>query len=289
MKLIPLIAENWKADGGAVFGVVPKTMWNAVCPADENNLVNSVSRVLLIDEGDRLTLIDTGMGDKQDDKFFGHRHLFGHRGLIEAMAGAGYSPEQVTDVVFTHLHYDHVGGAVRRADGGFQLVFPQAAHWVSRAQWDWAMNPNKREVASYLPENLLPLRDAGVLTFVEKEGRFSDRILFRFFNGHTRGQIIPVIDYDGVTVVYTADFLASSAHIPLPWIPSYDIEPLVSLEEKESFLHEAADNNYVIVLEHDFYVEALTVKHTSKGVRLGAMGSLHELVSNSRSARVRSV
>lgn len=282
MKLIPLIAENWKADGGAVFGVVPKAMWSTVCPADENNLVNSVSRVLLVEEDDRLTLIDTGMGDKQDDKFFSHRHLFGQRGLVEAMAVAGYNPGQVTDVVFTHLHYDHVGGAVRRCGNGFELVFPQARHWVSRAQWDWAMNPNKREAASYLPENLLPLRDAGVLNFIEKEGAFSPRIAFRFFNGHTRGQIVPFIDYDGRTIVYTADFLASSAHIPLPWIPSYDIEPLVSLEEKERFLLEAADRNFVIVPEHDFYAESITVKHTPKGVRLGTTGSLHELVSNSR-------
>lgn len=278
MKLIPVVAENWKADGGTVFGVVPKAMWNALCPADDDNLVKSVSRVMVADDGERVVLFDTGMGNKQDDKFFGHRHLFGHRGLTEALAGVGYFPDQITDVVFTHLHYDHVGGAVKRDGDGFSLVFPNALHWVSRAQWDWAMNPNKREAASYLPENLLPLQQAGVLRFVEQEGAFTNSIFFRIFNGHTRGQIIPVVDYQGTKVVYTADFLASHLHLPLAWIPSYDIEPLVTLREKEYFLAEAADENYIIVLEHDFDAEAITVQHTPKGVRLRRKGSLASLL-----------
>lgn len=280
MKLTSLIAENWKSDGGTVFGVVPKSMWQTVCPVDENNLVNTVSRLLVADDGQRVVLIDTGMGDKQDEKFFSYRHLFGHRGLVSALRDAGYHPDQVTDVLLTHLHYDHVGGAVSRSNGGFELVFKNADHWVSRAQWEWAMNPNKREGASYLPENLLPLSDSGRLRFVDAAGAFSDSIALRVFNGHTRGQLIPIIDTGDTKVVFAADFLASSAHVPLPWIPSYDVEPLISLQEKELFLNEAADNRYVIVLEHDYYVEAITVGHTPKGVRTLRKGSLEELLTN---------
>lgn len=280
MKLITFIAENWKSDGGTVFGVVPKSIWKNVCPVDENNLVNTVSRLMIADDGQRIVLFDTGMGDKQDEKFFSHRHLFGNRGLLPALGEAGYHPDQITDVVLTHLHYDHVGGAVSRTDDGYQLVFKNAVHWVSRAQWEWAMNPNKREVASYLPENLIPLADSGRLRFVEAPGPLSEHISLRIFNGHTRGQLIPIVDNGGVKVVFAADFLASSAHVPLPWIPSYDIEPLVSLQEKEMFLNEAADNRYVIVLEHDYYVEAITVGHTPKGVRLNRTGYLQELLTN---------
>lgn len=279
MKLIPLITENWKVDGGTAFGVVPKVIWNSVIPADEYNLVNTTCRVLLVEDGRRLVLIDTGMGNKQDDKFFSHRHLFGPRGLVRALNQAGYEPGQITDVLFTHLHYDHVGGAVMRTGNGFELVFRNARHWVSASQWDWAMNPNKREKASFLPENILPLKESGCLNMIDAEGPFSDHIALRIFNGHTRGQIIPVIDYNGITVVYTADFLASSAHIPLPWIPSYDIEPLISLEEKELFLHEAADKGFVIVLEHDYFVEAITVALTPRGVRLAETGTLAALIA----------
>ncbi len=282
MKLIPLVTENWKVDGGTVFGVVPKAIWNSITPADEQNLVKTTCRVLLVEDGNRLILIDTGMGNKQNEKFFSHRHLFKSIGLIEALRQAGYYPEQITDVIFTHLHYDHVGGAVVRKGDDLELVFRNAKHWVSRAQLDWAMNPNKREAASFLPENILPLIQSASLNLLEGEGLFSDHITLRIFNGHTRGQIIPLIDYNGITIVYTADFLASSAHIPLPWIPSYDIEPLITLEEKEMFLQEAADKGFVIVLEHDYFVEAITVTRTPKGVRLAESGTLTGLIDRKR-------
>ncbi|MDO9512489.1 MAG: MBL fold metallo-hydrolase [Bacteroidales bacterium] len=269
MNIFLLNADNWKADGGATFGVVPKTLWESVCPADENNLVNAANKCLLVKTGDRLILFDTGMGDKQDEKFFKYRYRFGNESLLANMAEVGFSPEEVTDVVFTHLHYDHCGGASRHnADrSGFELVFKNARHWVSEEQWKWANKPNKREAASFLPENLKPLEASGQLHLIRKEGYFCDDVYLRLFYGHTAGQIIPQISFGDKTLVYTADFIASSAHVPLVYIPAYDIQPLITLDEKEVFLTEAADKNYILVFEHDSLYDCCRVENTPRGFR----------------------
>ena len=269
MKIRLFNIANFKVDGGAMFGVVPKTLWSRVYPYDENNLIVLTLRSLVAETGGHVILVDTGWGNKQDEKFFRHIHLHGGEGLVEGVAAAGYKPEDITDVFLTHLHADHCGGCARKTPGGsgFEMVFSKAAYHVSRAQWDWASKNNIREEDSFLEENILPLLHSGRLSLVEEEGE-----LFRDFNvrmcyGHTPGLMIPVINYNGKTLVYTGDLIPTLAHIPLIWNMSYDIESLKTIEEKKQILEESLTNNYILVFQHDGSTECCTVEMTTKGIR----------------------
>ena len=273
MKLSAVQVGTFKLDGGAMFGVVPKSLWQKTNPADENNMCTWALRLLMIEDADRLILIDTGMGHKQSDKFFGYYYREGHHDLDQALAEKGYTREAVTDVFLTHLHFDHVGGAVEKNEKG-ELVpaFPNATYHSNRQHWQWAIKPNAREKASFLPENLLPLEEHEVLNFIEtkEEGLFDTGLGFKAFlvRGHTESQMIPVIEYGDKTIVYMADLLPSTGHIPLPYVMGYDVRPLETLKEKKAFLDQAAENNYYLFLEHDPVNELCSVKQTEKGVRL---------------------
>lgn len=271
MKLYPVVAENFKMDGGACFGVVPKTIWERYVEADENNMIPLASRCLLADTGERRILVDVGMGDKQSEKFFGYYHLFGDDNLEKNLARHGYAASDITDVILTHLHFDHGGGALRwGADGKTpELVFPNATYYCSKAQWDTAMDPNPREKASYFEENLLPLYDSGHLEFIHEEGLFCEGVDIEIKNGHTAGQIIPLFSYKGKKVVFMADFIASVANIPLAYIPSFDIDPVLSMKEKKEFLDRAVQEEFILFFEHDFHNECCTLKSTPKGIRAG--------------------
>ena len=269
MRLSVIHISNFKIDGGAMFGVVPKTLWQKVYPADENNLCNWSLRSLLIDTGERRILIDNGYGNKQDEKFFRYIYLNGGNGLEEGLRKAGYTPEDVTDMVLTHLHADHCGGGIQYNNDhtGFETVFSNARYWISRSQWDWATHPNPREKDAFLEENILPMQESGRLQLVEGNKKLVHGVELRIYNGHTRGQIIPFIHFEGHTLVFMADLIPSVAHLPLVWNMSYDIEPMVTIQEKEAFLREAYGNRYILFFEHDLYHECCTLKKTPKGYR----------------------
>ena len=270
MKLYPIHISNFKIDGGAMFGVVPKALWQKKYPADENNLCNWALRSLLIDTGERVILIDNGYGDKQSEKFFSHVHLNGGDGLEGALKKHGYSLDDVTDMIVTHLHGDHCGGGVKynKDRTGFELTFKNAKYWVSKPQWEWAMNPNKQEGAAFLNENLMPMLESGQLHFIEKNTELYPGIQLKLFNGHTVGQIIPFINTGEKTVVFMADLIPSTAHIPLVWNMAYDVRPMDMLEEKETFLKEAVENDYTLFFQHDLYHECAKVHKTEKGVKV---------------------
>lgn len=278
MNLHVINTGFFKLDGGAMFGVVPKTIWQRTNPADENNLCTWAMRCLLIEEDDRLILIDNGIGTKQDDKFFSHYFLHGDDNLVRSIHQAGFSEKEISDMFLTHLHFDHCGGGVVRNGDKLELTFPNAKYWSNSDHWKWATEPNAREKASFLKENILPMKDSGQLEFVDlhQESPFQSFDIF-FASGHTDKMMIPMIKYKGRTVCFVADLLPSVGHIPLPYVMGYDTRPLLTLEEKERFLKEAADFNYVLFFEHDPINECCTVKHTDKGVRVDSVFKLSEL------------
>ena len=276
MKVYSVLAGNFKLDGGAMFGVVPKSLWTRTNPADENNKIELTTRCLLIKNGERLTLIDTGMGDKQSEKFFSYYFLYGEDSLVKSLTKHGFHPDDITDVFLTHLHFDHSGGAVNwNADKtGYELAFKNATYWSNKSHWEWATKPNRRERASFLKENILPIEDSGQLKFIEepKEGNFTpakemDFGLW-FMNGHTDKQMLPHFDHNGKTFVYVADLLPTVGHLPTPFVMGYDTRPLLTVDEKEAFLNKAAEEGYYLILGHDPHNEIITVQHTEKGVRL---------------------
>ncbi len=268
MTIYPIETGNFKLDGGAMFGVVPKSLWQRTNPADANNLISMAMRCLLIEDGDRLTLVDTGIGNKQSDKFFGYYYLFGDFTLDTSLAKYGFHRDDITDVFLTHLHFDHCGGAIQwNADkSGYHPAFKNATFWSNKSHWDWAINPNPREKASFLSENILPIQESGQLNFVDEKSNLGFEVLY--MDGHTEKQMLPKIQYQDKTIVFMADLLPTAGHIPLPYVMGYDTRPLITMNEKASFLKEAADNNYYLFLEHDAQQELCTVQHTEKGVRL---------------------
>jgi len=281
MNLHVINTGFFKLDGGAMFGVVPKTIWQKTNPADENNLCPWAMRCLLIEDGKQLMLIDNGLGNKQDAKFFSHYYLYGNDSLNKSLKSAGFSASDITDMFLTHLHFDHCGGGVKKEGENLILTFPNAAYWSNEDHWQWATKPNAREKASFLTENILPIQESGNLRFIkEKEGRSSPFDFMEIFyaSGHTDHMMIPKINYKEHTICFMADLLPSVGHIPLPYVMGYDTRPLITLEEKSAFLKEAADNNYILFLEHDPVNECCTVKHTEKGVRLDKTFSLKEIL-----------
>ena len=273
MNLYPVNAGNFKLDGGAMFGAVPKTIWSKTNPADQNNLIDIAARCLLIEDGKRLILIDSGMGNKQSEKFFSYYSLWGEDTLERSIKKVGFSIDEVTDVFFTHLHFDHCGGAIKRSGSGFKPVFKNAIYWTNKKHWDWAINPNKREVASFLKENLLPIEETGNLSFIPTSRRqfsFVDELGFKVFyaDGHTEKQMLPIISHKGQKIAFAGDLIPTAGHVPLPYVMGYDVRPLTTLKEKDLFLNYAADNNVLLLLEHDSVNEAVSLKRTEKGVRV---------------------
>jgi glyoxylase-like metal-dependent hydrolase (beta-lactamase superfamily II) len=279
MVLYPLNTGNLKLDGGAMFGVVPKIMWSKLYPCDDNNLCNWIMRCLLIVDGERKILIDTGIGTKQSEKFFSNYYLNGDSDLDKSLALHGFTVDDITDVILTHLHFDHCGDAIRWNSDKTDYIatFKNATYYIGRKQWDWATNPNNREKASFLKENILPIKEKGRLQLIDQDCELFPGISVRLFYGHTEGQVIPFINYNGKTVVFMADLLPSAAHIPLPYVMSYDTRPLITLEEKEMFLKEAVEKNFILFFEHDLYNECCTVMETEKGVRMKEAFSLVDL------------
>ena len=269
MKIISIETGNFKLDGGAMFGVVPKSLWERTNPADDRNLCSWAMRSMLVDYGERKILIDNGIGDKQSDKFFSHYHLHGDACLISSLALNGYHPDDITDVFLTHLHFDHCGGGIKYNEKGeLVTVFKNATYWSNELHWNLAMNPNDRERASFLQENLVPMRASGQLDFIKNDGIFLPGFDVLYAHGHTEYQMIPHINYKGNTIVFAADLLPSVGHIPLPYVMGYDTRPLTTLKEKKVFLETVAKKGYTLFLEHDYYQSCCTLKETDKGIRL---------------------
>jgi glyoxylase-like metal-dependent hydrolase (beta-lactamase superfamily II) len=278
MNLFPLIADNWKMDGGVAFGVVPRAIWSRFHKPDENNMIDITTRCLLIIQGKRKILIDVGLGDKRNEKYYTVRYRKPGISILNSLEQSGFNTDDITDVLFTHLHDDHVGAATSYNNNGIsECVFKNAQYWVSKSQWNWAMHPNKREGAAFFKDNLLPLQDSGRLHLLEEGMQPFEQIILRIYNGHTRGQIIPFIHTANQTIVYMGDFIPTQTNIPIPFVPSVDIEPLISLEEKEEFLNEAVEKKYILFFEHDAINECCTVKLSEKGVIADRSFKLEEI------------
>lgn len=279
MKLHTIDTGFFKLDGGAMFGVVPKSLWQRTNPADADNLCTWAMRCLLIEDRNRLILVDNGIGDKQDNNFLKHYHLHGDATLEKSLAALGFGKDDITDVFLTHLHFDHCGGSVawNRDRTGFEMNFRNATYWSNARHWQWATEPNRREKASFLKENILPIHESGQLKFIEKDGEWLPGIDIFFANGHTDAQMIPLIRYKERTIAFMADLLPSVGHFPIPYVMGYDTRPLLTLEEKEHFLNTAAANNYILFFEHDAVNECCSVVATDKGVRAGETFRLSEL------------
>ncbi len=270
MQLHTINTGFFKLDGGAMFGVVPKSLWQKLNPPDADNLCTWAMRCLLVEDGNRLILIDNGIGNKQDEKFLGHYHLHGDDTLDKSLAALGYHRNDITDVLLTHLHFDHCGGSIEREGDKLVPAFRNATYWSNEAHWKWATEPNDREKASFLKENILPIQQSGQLKFIEQRDgiSFTDHIRMRFAYGHTDAMMLPEIRYKGHTVIYMADLLPSAAHIPIPYVMAYDMFPLTTLEEKKRFLMEANERQYVLYFEHDPSIECGLLHNTEKGIRL---------------------
>jgi glyoxylase-like metal-dependent hydrolase (beta-lactamase superfamily II) len=286
MKLYTVNTGYFKLDGGAMFGVVPKSIWNKINPADENNLCSWALRCLLIEDGNRLILVDNGNGDKQDAKFFSHYYLHGDDTLEKSLAKHGFHKDDITDVFLTHLHFDHCGGSIVRKGDNLVPAFKNATYWSNEVHWDWAVHPNEREKASFLKENILPIKESGRLKFLEVaplsnnslgSTEFSDNISVRFVSGHTEAMMLPQICYGDKTIVYMADLLPSAGHIPMPYVMAYDMFPLTTLNEKRAFLNEAVENNYILFFEHDPKIECCDLHKTEKGIRPNNYFKLEEV------------
>ena len=276
MKLYSINTGYFKLDGGAMFGVVPKSIWNKINPSDENNMSPWALRSLLIEDGDRLLLIDNGMGDKQDAKFFGYYFMHGDDTLDKSLAKYGFHRDDITDVFLSHLHFDHCGGSIVKEGDKLVPAFKNATYWSNKEHWNWAVYPNEREKASFLKENILPIEESGQLKFIEvsevNEGKlgetiFNENISVRFVNGHTEAMMLPQIKYKGRTIVYMADLVPSQGHIPLPYVMAYDMFPLTTLNEKKSFLQEALAGDYILFFEHDPVYECCNLQQTGRGIR----------------------
>ena len=279
MRLYTIDTGYFKLDGGAMFGVVPKVLWSRTNPSDENNLCPWAMRSLLIEEGDKLILIDNGIGDKQDDKFLRHYYLHGEENLHQSLKKYDFHADDITDVFLTHLHFDHCGGSVKwsKDKSRYEMTFKNANYWSNKQHWAWAINPNNREKASFLKENILPIQDSGHLSFVDRSMKNFNFFDVLFVDGHTDAQMIPHIQYKGYTIVFAADLLPSTGHIPLPYVMGYDTKPLVTLKEKELFLNNAYNNQYIIYLQHDNYNECCTLKKTDRGIRLDKTFKISDL------------
>ena len=289
MKLYTIDTEFFKLDGGAMFGVVPKSMWNKLNPSDENNLCTWAMRCLLIEDGNKLILIDNGIGDKQDAKFFGHYYLHGDDTLDKSLAQHSFHRNDITDVILTHLHFDHCGGSIVYEGDKLMPAFKNATYWSNEEHWEWATKPNDREKASFLKENILPIQESGQLKFIETpnvdwdaskplpEQSFTTNVSVRFVEGHTAAMMLPQIKYKNKILVYMADLLPGAGHIPMPYIMAYDMFPLTTLHEKKSFLREAVANNYVLFFEHDPKIECCDLQKTEKGVRMNNSFKLSEI------------
>jgi glyoxylase-like metal-dependent hydrolase (beta-lactamase superfamily II) len=269
MKLYSINSGYFKLDGGAMFGVVPKSIWTKLNPSDENNMCNWAMRCMLIEDGNRLILIDNGMGYKQDEKFFGYYFLNGNDTLEKSLSKHGFAKEDITDVFLTHLHFDHCGGSIERAGDKLITAFKNATYWSNEKHWEWATSPNDREKASFLKENILPIKASGQLKFIDaKDGiEFAQNIKVRFVSGHTESMMLPQIQHNNKTIIYMADLLPSVAHIPVPFIMAYDTRPLETLKEKKVFLSEAQQEDYILFFEHDPQIECCNLQLTDRGVR----------------------
>ena len=283
MNLYPINAGNFKLDGGAMFGVVPKSLWQKTNPSDSDNLIDLTARCMLIESGSRLILVDAGMGDKQSEKFFSYYKPWGDDSLVKSINSAGFSIDEITDVFLTHLHFDHCGGStVLNSNNVSVPLFKNAKYWSNKNHWEWATNPNSREKASFLKENLIPIEESGQLCFLDvKSPGFNhyNELGFDvlFVDGHTEKQMIPKVSYNGKEIVFMADLLPTAGHIPLPYIMGYDVRPLTTLEEKRSFLNLAVQEEYCLFMEHDANNEIITLKSTEKGVRFGGSYTLKDL------------